>query len=71
MCMPKSPSVPKPPAPVEPKAAPKRVDASVQAARTDEKNQARVSSGRRGTILTGGLLKNEEANTGRKTLLGQ
>lgn len=72
MCKPSTPKTPAPPPPPEPPAdPPKRVDATVQAARDDEKRQAKLASGRRGTILTSGALKTSDANTGAKTLLGQ
>lgn len=71
MCKPSSPKIPAPPPVPEAKDPPKKVDPDVQAARTDEKKQARLASGRRGTILTSGALKTSDANTGGKTLLGQ
>lgn len=72
MCKPSKPKTPPPPPPPEPPAeAPKRIDAGVQKARTDEKRQSRLASGRRGTILTSGALSTNDANTGAKTLLGQ
>jgi len=63
---PKTPPLPPPPAPVA--EAPKRVNDATQRARDDERIKARQASTANRTALSSGL---EEANTGRKTLLGQ
>lgn len=56
--------------PAPPPPPPSRVDPEVQAARERERRRALLLAGRSGTILTGAGGPGE-ANTGRKTLLGQ
>lgn len=72
MCMPKTPKYTPPPAPPEAPVAPKMVDASVQSARANEQKQARLKTGRSGTVLTNPSITStaSTAATG-KTLLGQ
>jgi len=82
MCMPKTPKYTPPPAPpappapppqsVEKTSTPRILSQSVQQARLDEQKQARLKTGRSGTVLTNPSLVNtgQTAATG-KTLLGQ
>ena len=50
---------------------PKESDAAVEAARLAEQERLRRMRGRRHTILTGAQGITEEANTRKKTLLGE
>ena len=63
--------VPPPPPPVQMPAPPATViDPSVKAARKNEKKAAAQLAGRKSTILTGSKGDLTEANTTKKTLLG-
>lgn len=59
------PEVPEPPA-----AAPRPSDPAAKAARNKEKKLLASQSGRKSTILTGPRGDESEAETGKKTLLG-
>jgi len=50
---------------------PKESDAEVKAAKARERERIRKMRGRRSTILTGGQGVQEEAKTGKKSLLGE
>lgn len=71
MCF-SSPSIPAPaPPPPPPAKVPTPVDEGVSKAREEEKRKALLAQGRQSTLLTGSQGLTSEAQTQRKTLLGQ
>jgi len=71
MCSRRTPQPPPPPPAVELPAAPATViDPAVKNARKNEKKAAANLAGRKSTILTGSKGDLTEANTTKKTLLG-
>jgi hypothetical protein len=61
---------PPPPPPPPPADPPRRVDQEVQQARADEIKRSKIAAGIGGTNKTKGLLKDSDATTSRRTLLG-
>lgn len=68
MCFASSPDIPDPEKPEPP---PKPADSEVQQARERSRRKSLAARGRSSTILTGPQGVTSQANTQRKTLLGQ